>query len=764
MGQLDTQPLEVNDFSLGITDFYIDGKPQESQVMDNLYVTSNKKARTREGSTIEYPQMPLGSIRVNKMSRLNQLNLFFQNQRAFFWDTSLPDPDWTEVFGPNGTNKFFPVNTGPMVISDSVWRNHLLFAEEGYSYPQKFFVDDAAEKKVITAGLPAIEVPPILAASDDTHKYLYAFCYRYTYNNLNFEHVTLGPYYMTPQVFVSGEVGPGEETEITLNWTLSDTQNWDYTNFEMDIYRTVNGGNAFYLVATVANGTTTYEDDTTDGNLVLGETAYFNGDGINYVKSHDTPPQCKYVHIVNDSGYYANITDESGNVDPTLIRQSRPGVIDGVPTGNYANTEQPIGGLSSIFDRPLVFCDEYIYRVDGFYDAFGNDGMRLIKIEDTAGIVSNLSIVRTPIGIFWAGRQGFYWSDGLNVRLITPHLPKSYANWTLNETKQKRIVGTYDKAEQRVKWTIAGETNEVDSVLVLHLKFTDTSVSVHPCFTTLSGAESFVPTYIMQVGKDMFRGDSRGYVLRHNEDFAVDPRIDVESEIENWEENAIVYTYKSTFLDFGSKFYRKWVPRILISASNTTNLSLAISSSNDNDRIIGELKPIRYTANITWGDTFPLWGDATAVWAMQGLIEEWRRFPAGGLRCNYKQITFMNANTEIVTSELLGLGNTNPTLKTVTVDELPENIVGYFISFKLPWETELDYYSKQFEIVSSNATTLTYKDEADAGPVLPGNYEYIIRGYPKGQILELNGYVIHWAYISKSHTPFSTSSLGSSPT
>jgi hypothetical protein len=174
----------------------------------------------------------------------------------------------------------------------------------------------------------------------------------------------------------------------------------------------------------------------------------------------------------------------------------------------------------------------------------------------------------------------------------------------------------------------------------------------------------------------------------------------------------------------------------------------------------GELRPIRYKNNITWGDILPVWGDPSALWNKQGLIEEWRRFPAGGLRCNYKQVIFENALINIVDSDLLGTATVNPVANTATLGGsfqwLPD-IVDYYLSF------EHDNYSREFKITASTTTTVTYEDASNADPASAGTYKWVLRGKPKGEVLQLNGYVIHWAYISKSHTPFSSSSLGGNP-
>jgi hypothetical protein len=262
------------------------------------------------------------------------------------------------------------------------------------------------------------------------------------------------------------------------------------------------------------------------------------------------------------------------------------------------------------------------------------------------------------------------------------------------------------------------------------------------------------------IGNYIYRGDTRGYVFKHGIEYATDPKIALGVATNLWEQTVIEHLYKSCFLDFGSKFYRKWVPRILISADNQTNLSLAISSSNDNNRVTGDLKPIRYRNNITWMDDLPLWNDPLAAWNNQGLIEEWRRFPARGLRCNYKQVIMTNAMVQIVTSDLLGTATVNPGANTATLGgsfNWLTGIIDYYISF------EHDNYTREFKILARTPTTITYEDTTGGDPPSAGPWKWVLKGKPKGEILLLNGYVIHWANISKSHTPFSGGSLGSNP-
>jgi hypothetical protein len=755
---METNPLEVIDFSHGITDFYIDGTPQAGQNFDNFFIDSNRKIFTRWGSEVVNDQLPLGLFRINKLAALGDDFIAFQYKRGYFDDGGT----WTEIVGPL-LGPLLKAGDQNSVITDSEWRGHLFISSEDFSSVQKVYKDSNGDWQVRNAGLPyissgySITNPP---GAGFTYLYAIVLKFSYTVGTLTFTDRSTPHYYAT--TITGGEIGLNTAI-INLPTTYPSSENWDTANWKFEIYRTANNGTEFYYVNEVPFGTGSYNDNNTDNTISTNEVLYTTGD----VAANDKPPLCKYVHCVNNYGYYAHV--KSGTeIEPTLLLQSKFSDPDSVPSSFFVNTEQPIRGLSSIFDRVIVFCDEYIYRIDNYFTDDGDGGIFLRRIDDKAGCISANSIVRTHLGIFWAGVQGFYWSDGFQVALISEHLPNTYKKITRNATAKKNIVGTYEPVSQRVFWTVSKDegAGEGDSIYVLDLKFpfTPSGEKRGGTFTTMSGGNTpsnFQPTQVLRVGNYVYRGDARGYLFRHREDKYTDPRVDINTASNTWEISTIIHRYASSFLDFGTKFYRKFVPRILISAANTTNLSLAISSSNDNNRVVGELKPIRYTSNIVWGDPLPLWGDADALWNRQGLIEEWRRFPAGGLRCNYKQVIFTNAKSILFTSALLGTVNVDAINKTATLGgsfQFPEDIVDYFIKF------ENDGYTREFRIAQATATTIVYEDSLDQGPSVSALYNFTIVGYPKREVLYLNGYVIHWALISKSHTPFSSSSLGSNPT
>ncbi len=756
MSALQTQPLEVDDFSFGITDYFIDGDQRSSKTMENFFLTPNKKPRTRWGCVVVNDQLPLGLFRINKLSQLKSNVLAFQDKRAYRDNAGT----WSEILGPT-SGTFMPAGDSTSIIVDSEWQDHVFFSSNAFCSPQKLYIDGTATYRVRNAGLP--DLPAGFSVTNPTgvgESYLYAAVISFEYTVGTVTYLDRGPVFYYSTAVVGGVISGGNTTTVTLPTTFSTPENWDTANWKIEIYRTATAGEVYYKIGQVTFGTASFIDGFTDATIQANEQLYTT-DGS---ASNTTPPKAKYVHMVNDFGYYAHFK-EGLEVLSTEVRQSKVGDPDSVPATFSAFTEQPITGLSSIYDRPLVLCENYIYRIDNYYADDGSGGMLLRRIDDKAGCISQQSIVRTHLGIFWAGTEGIYWSDGFRVVNISDHLNETYKSFVNTATKKLRIVGTFEPSNQRVIWTAAdNDSNSVDpnSWFVLDLKypFLPTEIKRGGSFTTAVGGTSFLPTQVMHLGDYIYRGDTRGYVLKHGLEFTTDAKINTAVASTLWDTQTINHLYESCFLDFGSKFYRKWVPRILVSADNTTNLSLAIGSSNDNNRVTGELRPISYRNNITWGDLLPVWGDPSALWNKQGLIEEWRRFPAGGLRCNYKQVIFENAVVGIVDSDLLGLATVNPSTNTATLGGsfqwLP-GIVDYFISF------EHDNYTREFRITARTATTVTYEDVSNADPAAAGNYKWIIRGKPKGEVLQLNGYVIHWAYISKSHTPFSSSSLGGNP-
>lgn len=751
---IETKPLEVTDFSQGITDYFIDGTELEAEELDNFFIRPNRKPITRWGSVPEVTaQIPLGQFRISKLDYLwdsvarEDYLLTYSQRRVYTNDGSV----WTELSGPNG-DPVFDDGDANSIPSSAEWQGHIIATNSDFATPQKLFYDNTSTLRVQSAGLPdfpttglAITNPP---GAGSTYSYLFIFRYEYMVGNST--NLDRGPLTFFPTIVSGGTITSGNGANITLPTTLVDNGNYDVANFDVEIYRTLNGDADYFLVDTVPFGTANYLDEVEDATLANNTPVYSS------TISYKAPPKCKYVHVVNEIGYYAHIKEENGEINRYKILQSIPSDVDSVPTSFFEKVEQEITGLSSIFDRPIVLCTNYIYRIDQSILSDGTGLMDIRRIDDRAGCVSNLSIVQTHRGLFWAGEEGFYWSDGFKVKNISKHINETYEKLVQNMERAERIYGSFDPSTERISWSVCLEDggNEVDRIYVLDLKFTALSEGEQSrgCFTTLSGGNNFKPTATITKDENMYRADSRGFLFRHNRSIFSDPLIDLtKSDLSTWFTTPILYSYKSTYLDFGTKFVRKFVPRILISAANRTNLSLAIQSSNDNNRVVGDLKPISYKNNITWGSSLPVWGDPNAGWNLQGIIEQWRRFPSGGLRCQYKQIRFFNDTVEIIGSDLFGDVTINSVAKTITLNgsaNFPINLENYEA------QVSSDLFSNNYKVLSQSSNTLVLEDLSNT--LVSGTYQFKIVGIPKDEILELNGYVLNWAFLSRSHAPFTS--------
>ena len=397
----------------------------------------------------------------------------------------------------------------------------------------------------------------------------------------------------------------------------------------------------------------------------------------------------------------------------------------------------------------MVFCKRHIYRIDGFYDDNGGGSPLHQRISDTVGCVSNTSIVQTDFGTFFAGNDGFYWTDSYKVVKVSNEFNVRYKEVVDNN---KRIYGTYDEENSRIYWSAQRDqaNSDVDSCFVIDLRF---GARPDSCFTTLSGGDSFSPTSLVFFQKELVRGDKRGYIFKHNKNILTDRVIDTISAPSTWKEQTILWNYESCAFNFGTTYMRKWVTRINAVLQNETNLSLLITSINDDGRREADLAPIRFRGNVTWGDEDVVWGDDSIIWNYDGFIDEVRRFPAKNLRCNYKQVRMSNAEVIIYNSDTYGAGVVDNSAKTVTIPgDWSSKTVDYEIFF------ESDDYTRGYLVTNVSSNVLTYSDSGNESPL--GTQQWVVRGKPKGEVFSLIAYVIHYGIMSKTQEGFRASGTG----
>lgn len=747
-------PMEVNKFSGGITDNIFGSPSTKAEILDNFSLLSNETPITRPGSIVDdvtpgNGRIPAGNQRISTLINYdNNSALLVQSAKKFYYRNPSA---YTTILGPTG-NDVFTSGSTTNVTSYATWNKHIFITHDGWPRPMKIFKDQAGVMQVRSSGLPdLVSAPTVTVGAAGTKSFLYAFHYDYNYMVGNQLFEDAGPVTI---VEVLNSADPAvSPTHITNIPVLANgiTDNWDTAAVTVKIYRTTNGGIDQWYIGQVTNGTTVYTDNASDTNIVNSSLIYLSDGTLD----NKPPPIAKYVHIVNNIGYYAYLK-EGVQEFPFAYRASHPYDPDSCPIAYRDTVEDVIQGISSVQSIPIVLCTKYIYRVEGSFDQFGRGSMNHVRISDTAGCVSNLSCVQAENGLFWAGNDGFYYSDGYKVLKISDGNNQNYKNFLANTTQKNRIYGKFNELERKIIWGVQTNSSSFDNdaFWVLDLRY---GLSPMSTFTTWSGGASFRPTAIEFYNRQLYRADNRGYVFVHNELYTTDPLVNILTNPENWYSGPVIHHYRSVAFNMGSTYMRKIATKILVTAKNVTNVSIQVTAINDDGKLKRPLKEIRWRRNFVFGDPEFVWGNPDCVWNSEGLIEQWRRMPAKGLRFSYIQIDITNSYTAITNSDTIGKASFVNSSKTVildssTVSAWPLDCVGYFIT------TEVDGYSRQFQITARTNDTLTVLDPQNQLPI--GSLKWVINGTKKSEVLNLLSYNIHWANLSKTQNTFETGQSG----
>jgi hypothetical protein len=599
------------------------------------------------------------------------------------------------------------------------------------------------------------ENPPALA------DYLYTYVWRYPYNvaGISFEDDSTPSQHMRLTAFQS-IAESASSSDALYPYTLENLpvlanglgQNWDTANIFLDIYRTVGNGTSFFKVGTVANGTTTFSDVTTDDSITAGEELYTNGGTL----GNDLPPNAKYITILNSRAYYGYVTDVySGEVFPNRIIESASDDPDSVPSANFDDLDDELTGLSSFRSYLIAFCRQSFYRIEGGFTETGEGALTHERISDTIGCVGHSSIVRTEVGIFFAGTNGIYWTDGYTFIRVTKELERTYNKYISTDLQKAKVKGTYDKLTRRVLFTFMSnpDFSDCDLVWVLDLNW---GVSETMAFTTWSGGDNFKPSALVYYRGQIIRGDSRGYIFVHDIGFYSDPKVDTTVSPSAWIDVPIIYDFESCASNYGTTAAKKWVTRALVQAKNKSNLSLAIAVKNDDSRGgYKSLTPIRARPNLTWGTPGILWRNADCLWTYGGTIDDFRRMPAGHLRCMWQQVKFTNATVVIANSDTYGLANTGTVPATTGTATLTgsykwplNSVTNYVIAFEKNKLGAVDGYVTEYPIISRSDTVVTFTDTHGTSPVSLTGAKWIIRGIPVHERFQLISYVMTFAPLS----------------
>jgi hypothetical protein len=544
--------------------------------------------------------------------------------------------------------------------------------------------------------------------------------------------------------------------------------NYDTSNVQLKIFRTINAGSTYYLDGIISNGTTSFVDTLPDVFNPLLPTLvplqqqtviYTSGGVVNF----DPAPICKYITIMQNTAYYAAIID-TGQTFLNRIRQSIQNNVDSSPGSFFLDLPDVITGISNTRNNVVAFCANSTYLIQGAFTQTGQGQMTYQSISDAIGCVSSESIVRTDVGIFFAGTDGFYYTDGFQLIKLSSELNLTYAALTSNSKQQLAIYGCYDRYNRRVWWTTQPNASDWSSTqqYIFHVNF---GVNATGVFTTASNSENYRPSSMIFWQGKQIRGDARGYLFLHTPLSKTDPQVNLSTTATTWNTSHIPYNYSSCAFDFGTTFNRKWLTRLAIQGKNVGNVAMNVQSMSDNGRVPPlNLAPIWFHPNIQWGQPNLIWGAPNSlqpiVWGNTSQLDMWRRFPATQLRADYKQLKITPAfigvyryqdwpigSAAVITPS--GTGTASILLETppgYTAFVWPSDVVGYVFA------SQLDGYVAQYKITALTTTTNTNDTIIVTDPnnsLISSSVAWIIRGIMKQQRISLTGYNVHFTLLGK---------------
>jgi hypothetical protein len=583
-------------------------------------------------------------------------------------------------------------------------------------------------------------------ATNGSQAVIYYLCYYYEYSDNGRIFSVLSPFAFREMALI----GDAITEEDFLNITISDIpeigvdvdeKNYDTANIQIRIYRTLINGSQPYLVDTISNGTTTYTDLSSDNgiqfNIPLTDLIFKNNSNV---------PKAKYVATSKDVCYIANIkVFEEGveKIRENRVIQLKPGSVDELSTDFFADTDDPITGMSSYRGDLVVFTEDRSYRIEGVIDVIGRGNMLLRDLSTATGCVNNNSIIQTPRGLYFAALDGFYWSDGFRVQKLSKLLDNEYKRFISTAQKKKHIKGAYDPIEKRVYWTIADDEAGQDEPNELWMFDEDTGIKEEAAFYHWENGRHFRPTAIVYHIDKLIRGDSRGYVLEHDEDYLNDIYISPSDTLVTRPDGAIAEVginenWTSVIFDFGRTWDKKFVHQTKLKLENISRLDMAISSGNNGTSDFVEMEPIEFKDGLIWGDEDVIWGDAEYTWKNLQYIYATRRYPRGQLRCDSKQMTIARREDKVIFQG--GTCSVSGTSATILGgDTWAESIAG--LNLELSTDGGLTYTVSR-EIISLGLATIG----VDGTSIATGTYTYRITGRPKNQRLRMLSYSIKYAY------------------
>ena len=229
--------------------------------------------------------------------------------------------------------------------------------------------------------------------------------------------------------------------------------------------------------------------------------------------------------------------------------------------------DDEVVGLSSTRSNLIVFCKKSINRESGGFNQLGQGALTHDNISTEVGGLNAKSIIQTEIGVFFAGTNGFYYTDGYQIIKLSLELDATYEALTRGEKQRRAVYGSYDEITRRVWWSL--RENEGDSensvFFIFHLNF---GVKPSGVFTKASNKNLIYPSSVVYFEGEQYFGHKNGFVFKASKWTKTDPIVDVATSPADWEREAIPYEYLSCAMSAGTLFERKYITKIHILGNN----------------------------------------------------------------------------------------------------------------------------------------------------------------------------------------------------
>ena len=464
------------------------------------------------------------------------------------------------------------------------------------------------------------------------------------------------------------------------------------------------------------------------------------------------------MYIFGTTAFYGGVYDGEQFLPKRLI-QSVTNVPDSAPATFYDDFDDNIVAISSAKNNVIVLCENSIFRENGGFDLLGKGSLYHERISDVVGCVSANSVVKTEAGVFFAGTDGFYFTDGFQMIKISLEIDRTYAGLVKSSTQKAAIKGVYDSLNRLVFWSVctSPSSKDADAIYVFHLNF---GVKPSGCFSRFYNEDMLQPNALAFHDSRLVFADNSGYVFKTDPDQKAD--IYYSTAHSTWLDKHMPYDYLGCAIDMGTAFKRKWLTRLHVVGDNHGNvLAEPYIIRDKNFDYNGEkvMAKINYADNEVWGAPIKVWGTDEDHWGNYGKMDLWRRFPQTTLRADMVQI-----GLRPVYGTVYAWSVDYPEEATCDVDSVGKTAIiatpaGYT---NIVWPTDAwecyicfdtDEYENEFLITDIAGDQITYSDASNLSSDNP-LAKWEIRGYKKQQRPHISTMVVHYAYLGDENQSY----------